>query len=266
MNGIHDLVGIHGFGPVVVEANEHYFHADWERTVLGLHLAGRTVGLFNGDEHRHGIERMDPTDDLRSSYYERWLASIATLLIEKAILTAAELVATRVEELQAIPEGAWPGGDEPALVARFRNRPSGGARSGDENAPAPRFRPGDAVITRDMHPAGHTRLPRYARAKRGVIDCFQGIQAFADSKCPRSWPSATGGLQRPLSGGGAVGETAEPNQLLYIDLWESYLLPVDEARAERQGIYTRVEAPAGPVAFGPRRWPFGWSLVARRCP
>jgi nitrile hydratase subunit beta len=235
MNGIHDLGGMDGFGPVVVEANEPYFHADWERTVLGLHLAGRTVGLFNGDEHRHGIERMDPIDYLRSSYYERWLASIATLLFEKGVLTTEE-VAARVEELKAIPEGVWPGRDEPAFVARFRNRPSGGARAGDQNAPAPRFRPGDAVITRNMHPAGHTRLPRYARAKRGVIDYFQGIQAFADSNAHGLGPQPQAVYSVRFRAEELWGETAEPNQLLYIDLWESYLLPVDEAGVERQSI------------------------------
>ena len=50
----------------------------------------------------------------------------------------------------------------------------------DDGKPA-RFRPGDAVVARNINPGGHTRLPRYARGKRGVVDRDHGVFVFADS-------------------------------------------------------------------------------------
>ena len=85
MNGIHDLGGMHGFGPVEREIDEPTFHADWERTVVALQQATRRLGLFNLDEFRFAIERMDPASYLVASYYEKWLQSIATNLSENAL-------------------------------------------------------------------------------------------------------------------------------------------------------------------------------------
>jgi nitrile hydratase beta subunit len=94
MNGIHDLGGMHGLGSIRPEPDEPVFHEDWERRVFGLSFAG---GHFNVDEFRHAIERMDPAQYLESSYYERWLASIETLLVEKGVLTREELDARKAK-------------------------------------------------------------------------------------------------------------------------------------------------------------------------
>ncbi|HEX2528117.1 MAG TPA: hypothetical protein VHL31_17680 [Geminicoccus sp.] len=90
MNGVHDLGGLHGFGPVVREPDEAVFHADWERTVFGLLEMLAYEGYFNIDEARHAIERMGP-DYLTTSYYEHWLAGIQMLGIEKGLFTREEL-------------------------------------------------------------------------------------------------------------------------------------------------------------------------------
>ena len=90
MNGIHDLGGMHGLGPIVREENEPVFHDDWERRAFALTMA--TFGdPYSLDEFRHAIERMDPVDYLRSSYYEHWIHALQTLLIEKGIITKEEL-------------------------------------------------------------------------------------------------------------------------------------------------------------------------------
>jgi nitrile hydratase subunit beta len=91
MNGIHDLGGMHGIGPVVAEANEPPFHHEWERRVFALFVSVFGGGHYNVDEFRHAIEQMDPAHYLGSSYYEHWLHAIETLLIEKGVLTKAEL-------------------------------------------------------------------------------------------------------------------------------------------------------------------------------
>lgn len=95
MNGIHDLGGMHGLGPIVVEKNEPVFHADWERRVFGMFLPISALGAFNLDELRHAIERMGAPAYLNTSYYEHWLHAYETLLVEKGVLQQAELEAQR---------------------------------------------------------------------------------------------------------------------------------------------------------------------------
>ncbi len=97
MNGIHDLGGMHGMGPVDPERNEPVFHEEWERRVFGLMIATFGGGHYNVDEFRHGIERMDPAHYLTTSYYEHWLHTVETLLIEKGTITRKELDARQAK-------------------------------------------------------------------------------------------------------------------------------------------------------------------------
>jgi nitrile hydratase len=91
MNGIHDLGGMHGLGPILTEENEPYFHHEWERRVFPLFASLFVGGHFNVDEFRHAIERMDPAHYLEASYYEHWLHAFETLLLEKGVITVEEL-------------------------------------------------------------------------------------------------------------------------------------------------------------------------------
>src|SRR5260370_6718371 len=93
MNGVHDMGGMDGFGPVVHEKNEPVFHADWEGRVYALVGLARRAAQGNGDEFRHAIERIPPARYLASSYYERWLAAAETLLVEHGVVTREELLA-----------------------------------------------------------------------------------------------------------------------------------------------------------------------------
>ncbi|MBV9890329.1 MAG: nitrile hydratase subunit beta [Rhizobacter sp.] len=148
MDGIHDLGGKQGFGPVRHAPNGSPFHADWEKRANALYGLAVRAGLLNMDEYRHAIERMAPRHYLSASYYERSLTGLATLLVEKGVVTH--------EELERLAGGAFP------LAS-----PSGPGRT---NAPDPhRFRVGDRVVVRDEHFAGHVRMPSYIRGKRGVV-------------------------------------------------------------------------------------------------
>ena len=93
MDGVHDLGGMHGFGPLEREENEPPFHAPWEATVVAIMRAARAAGLYNIDEFRHGIERMEPAHYLGSSYFEHWLDGIARILAEKGVVTPREMEA-----------------------------------------------------------------------------------------------------------------------------------------------------------------------------
>ena len=91
MNGIHDLGGMHGMGPVNPESDEPVFHAEWERRLFGLMMATFAGGIYNVDEFRHAIERMEPAEYLSTSYYEHWLHCLEQILIEKGQFQRAEL-------------------------------------------------------------------------------------------------------------------------------------------------------------------------------
>jgi nitrile hydratase len=224
MNGVHDLGGLHGFGRVTREAHEPVFHADWERRVFAITRAARAQGLYNIDESRRAIEEMPPARYLASSYYERWLASAETNLVEKGVITAEELAA-RVRELGARPDAPRPSPARPGLadlvLAKLRGRPAFRRPGG-----TPRFAVGDRVRTRNMHPRHHTRLPRYARGRRGVIAAVHGAFVFPDT-------NAHGGGEQPqplysvrLEAAELWAEAAEPRHAcVYLDLWESYLEP-----------------------------------------
>jgi hypothetical protein len=89
----------------------------------------------------------------------------------------------------------------------------------------PRFKPGDRVLTRNDHPLGHTRLPRYARGRRGVVDRDHGVFVFADS-------SGSGLGERPqhvyavrFTARELWGPAAAERDAIYIDLWDDHLEP-----------------------------------------
>jgi nitrile hydratase subunit beta len=224
MDGVHDLGGMHGFGRVEREANEPVFHEAWEAAVYAIMRASLGTGLYNLDEFRHGVERMDPAHYLRSGYYEHWLDGIARVLTEKGVLSADELAA-RTEFFAARPDAS--------ASAAVQGTPPVAPKPLQWYAPAserpatrpPRFAVGDAVIARNIHPTGHTRLPRYARGKRGVIHRQHGTHVFPDS-------NAHGGGEQPqplysvcFDARELWGPSAELNQHVYIDLWEPYLEP-----------------------------------------
>src|SRR6478752_863797 len=91
MDGVHDLGGRQGFGPIRFTHGASAFHARWEVRVNALYAHAVRSGVFNMDEYRHAIERMEPRHYLSASYYERSLTSLATLCVEKGIVTREEL-------------------------------------------------------------------------------------------------------------------------------------------------------------------------------
>ena len=205
--------GMHGFGAVQPEPDEPVFHARWEGRVRAL--MERTVARhYNLDEFRHAIEKMAPQEYLRATYYEKWLHAVETLLIEKGVISEAELSG----RMPPSPTMAAPLelGPRPPLVARFK--------------------PGDRVLTRTMHPRGHTRLARYARGKRGVIRTVNGPFLLPDTNAHgtgRDWEAcyAVEFTPRELWGDDAEPQLEEMDRIC-IDLWESYLAPRREERED----------------------------------
>jgi nitrile hydratase len=220
MNGVHDMGGMHGFGPIEIEENEPLFHAEWEGRVRSM--AMRTPS--NIDEFRYGIEQMDPTDYLRASYFERWLASTEYSWVLHGFLTREE-IDDRTEYFRRNPDAPmpeWPG-PNPDLPAED-----------EASAPmpelTPRFAVGDQVIVTNVHPSGHTRRPRYVRGKRGTIHMVHGPEVFPDTNAHGLGENSQVVYNVIFDARELWGESADPNQTLSIDLWESYLEPAPAVR------------------------------------
>jgi nitrile hydratase subunit beta len=222
MDGIHDLGGMHGFGKIEREENEPPFHAPWERAVAAIFLVASRSGLVNIDEFRHAIERMDPARYLTVSYWERWLDGIERLLSDKGLVERAELDA-RTALFQGQPDAALPASPSSRKITMPERRPP--ETSFRESAATPRFEVGDPVVTGVDHRPGHTRLPRYVRGRRGVVAARRGIHVFPDANAHGLGEQPQPVYSVRFTGAELWGPAAEPNQVVHIDLWESYLQP-----------------------------------------
>ena len=219
MNGPHDLGGLHGFGPVVPEADEPYFHAEWEKRALGVTLSCGAFGAWTIDESRHARENIPPATYLAASYYEIWIRALETLLQRHGFVSGAELAEGRMLEKGATPKRVLTAEMVPAILAR-------GGPCDRPLDTTPRFAAGARVRTRNFNPVTHTRLPRYVRDKTGVVETVQGSFVFPDD-------SAHGKGENPqwiytvvFDGAEIWGEGAAPGLTVSIDAWESYLEPV----------------------------------------
>ena len=222
MDGIHDMGGMHGFGPVVAEENMDEKHAEWHSRTRALLRVARSHGAINLDEFRHGIERLPPADYLASSYYERWLKSIECLLVEKGVVTPDE-VSERMALLRDRPDAVPSESPRPVVADAGQVVP--GIPTMPPLKTEPGFREVESVIARNMHPVGHTRLPRYVRGKRGTIHRFQGIHVLPDAHAHGRGEQAQPLYSVRFETGELWSVSAESHEAVYIDLWESYLEP-----------------------------------------
>jgi nitrile hydratase subunit beta len=229
MNGVHDLGGMDGFGPVVPEKDEPVFHAAWEARVFALNLLGPGRTPIPVDALRHRIERLDPVRYLASSYYERWLAAMAEAIIDAGTLTPDEIDA-RIRELEAEPDRAMPHLENPAHVEGIVAALRAGAPVVRKIRKPARFALGDRVVTRNLNPLGHTRLPRYARGKRGVIVLHHGAHVFPDTNAHGLGEHPQHLYTVRFTARELWGDAAEPKATVLIDLWEGYLDPSSSAR------------------------------------
>lgn len=220
MNGVHDMGGMHGFGPVIREESEPVFHAEWERRTFALTLAMAAWRRWNLDTTRFWRERMPPADYLRATYYERWLWALERLLVEKGFVTPAELGRDPVRA--PAPGGIQPGALRGADVHGMLRR----RRAARRDVPAsPRFSPGDRVVARDLHPVGHTRLPRYVRGRQGVVDRDHGVFVFPDTHALGLGEKPQHVYSVRFTARALWGPDASPRDSVYVDLWDDYLDP-----------------------------------------
>ena len=269
MDGVHDLGGMHGFGPVRPDTDEPLFHAPWEERVLAVTLATGALGRWTIDRSRFTRESLPPAIYLSSSYYEIWLRGLERLLVESGLLAADDLGPTARADL---PEGAGSAHDTAATTSTApapgtaSTAPAPGTASTApapgtaSTAPAPgtavavpwerlqasldagtpyvrdvaggpAFAAGERVRTCADHPAGHTRLPRYARGKVGTVLAVRGAHVFADRNAVPAGTPAPGEARWlytvEFDGPTLWGADADPTSSVTVDAWEPCLAAAD---------------------------------------
>ena len=218
MNGVHDMGGMDGFGRVEAEPNEPMFHSEWESRVLAMVRAMSAAGAFNIDASRFYREALPPEVYLASSYYKKWLLGFEDLLIDKGFVGADEVAQGHaLEPALPLKRGKFTVDDVERIMVRGKFA---------REAPAPpKFRPGDRVRAKNIHPLTHTRLPRYVRGHVGVIEAVNGFQVFADASAAGE-ESAQWLYTVAFEGRELWGPDSDPRLAVSINAWESYLEPL----------------------------------------
>ena len=217
MNGVHDMGGMHGMGSIEPEPNQPVFHEPWEGRVFALFIGG--MGPWgrgrNWGSFRFELESIPAADYLRMSYYERWFTMLVSRLLRSNLITAAELESGHAD----------PNLPRPTVLPPSTSASAGSAQLDVEVRP--RFRQEQRVRARDMHPRGHTRLPRYTRGKSGIVVRVHGVFDLQDTDVN----GYTFGY-RPqhvytvrFAARELWGDRASARDAVYVDLWETYLDP-----------------------------------------
>ena len=218
MDGIHDMGGMDGFGPIPIENEGSVFHATWEARVWAMNTALGAWGKWNIDAGRYTLEQLDPALYLGSSYYQRWLYRTENILVDHGLVSREEIETPptnrntkKLQEPLSLDE----------VLTRQRNTRS--ARLNDDVAP--RYHVGDQVRARNIHPKGHTRIPRYVRGRLGIIDRDHGVFIFPDTNAVFAGKRPQHLYSVCFTAREIWGTKAVNKDKVYVDMWDDYLEP-----------------------------------------
>jgi nitrile hydratase beta subunit len=219
VNGVHDMGGMHGMGPIQYEKNEPVFHARWEGRVLAMVRAMGFWGKWNIDASRHSREVIPAAEYLRMSYYEKWYTGLVDLIEKSGLVTPAELETGK--RAKGSPKATPPvtAAMIPSLAKKWN------ADVARDVPVAATFQVGQRVRARNINPPGHTRLPRYARGKLGTVDRDHGIYVFPDTNAQFLGEKPQHVYSVRFAARELWGAEAAPRDSVYIDLWDDYLEP-----------------------------------------
>ena len=224
MSRVHDMGG--RFGDPEVEPEPQgipQFAADWHGRALALTIAAGAHGKWNIDMSRHARECLAPKDYTRFSYYEKWLAGLADILVQTGVLKPEDLLEEGQSEQHHLAARTLTKNNVAAALAK-------GGPANREGGPKPAFAVGQPVRTRRLaenalNNGGHTRLPDYASDARGQILRLHGTHVLPDSSAHQQ-----GDAPEPLYA--VVFDASElwafpehPKDKVVLDLWQSYLVP-----------------------------------------
>jgi len=215
-NSVHDMGGMHGFGPVEREENEPVFHEPWEGRVYGMNRALGKLGLWTIDMGRAAQEMLPPRTYLAASYYQRWFLGLRERVLANRLATEDEIAAGHAQEAGRKVNDIFTPENVATMTRGSFERPS--------TAP-PRFAPGDRVRTVNINPATHTRLPRYARDKVGMVEAVRGCHVYPDTVAVGAGENPQWLYTVVFSGRTLWGPDAEPGTRVSIEAFEPYLEP-----------------------------------------
>lgn len=225
MDGIHDMGGRFGYGPINPEPNEPVFHADWERSVLTMFPAVALTGAFNVDSFRHSMERIDPADYITSTYYEHWLHAVEDLGVKAGIIDPDELD-RRTQHYLENPDEELPSSQDTDLKATLETILPGGLSCMRESDKRARFKVGDKVRVVTGSPRGHTRRQSYVRGKVGEVVLSHGTYVLPDTNAHGEGENPEHVYTVRYTANEIWGaDGVDPNMSIYTDAWDSYLEP-----------------------------------------
>jgi nitrile hydratase beta subunit len=216
MNSIHDMGGMQGFGPLVIEVDEPLFHESWEARAVGLNAALGAWGRWNVDAFRLHMECIPAVDYLHMPYYLKWLTALTALAIERGLVTRDEVACGR-------PAAGAPKLVPALAIADVVPAMERGTSKSRTIAAPPRFALGDGVRAININPITHTRLPRYVRGRVGKVIASHGGYIFPDTNSLFQGESPQHVYTVRFSSREVWGEAANPFDSVCVDLWESYL-------------------------------------------
>jgi len=216
VNGIHDMGGMQDMGPIEHERNEPVFHHTWESRVFALRRAIAAWRKWNIDATRYAVELVPPAEYLRQSYYERQFTAFLEMLVQHSFVTRDELLTGTPSPGSAKAVPAMTVEKAAQLIAK-------GSPTSRGVVVAPRFRVGQRVRTRNINPTGHTRLPRYARGKSGIIDRDHGVFVFPDTNAQFQGEKPQHVYSVRFAARELWGPQACAKDSVYLDLWDDYL-------------------------------------------
>mgnify|MGYP006276229635 CR=1 FL=1 len=223
----HDVGGLEGFGPIVNDQGDyHPFKEEWQRRMFGITMMAIGKGLVPSvDEFRWGVEQQTPEEYFRQSYFERWIDPVQRALFHNGELAPGELE-RRTQEMAA---GApVPRAEDPAFADGFvQFCLTCGPFSKPPVPEEARFQVGQRVRVKDVEAPAHTRLPHYARGKTGVIERIQDLSVLPDVRATRNGEIWEHVYMIVFDAQEVFGSRAEPGQQLTLDVWESYIEPLE---------------------------------------
>ena len=215
MDGVHDMGGMHGFGPVQPEENEPVFHAAWEGRVLAINRAMGFSRTWNGDLSRFAKEVLPPDVYLASSYYQRWALGLEWLTVIYGLVDAGEYEAGKA---------LHPGQPLARILTKDKIGDVLVRKSYERSAPAPAlFAVGERVRAKFVHTPTHTRLPRYVRGHAGTVESVHGCHVFPDSNARGDGENPQWLYTVRFDGCDLWGADSDPTLVVSIDAFEPYL-------------------------------------------
>ena len=218
MNGMHDMGGMDGFGPIRPDDRQTPFEFRWEAKAFAHLLACGALGRWNNDAVRSRFENFSPSEYLTMGYFERWNVGLIRLLIGAGLVTEVEIATGRGDPTARKDAPPLREQDVPAFVAAAE--PYSRAETLE-----PIFADGDSVRARNVHPKTHTRLPRYVRGKRGVIDRRHGVFVFPDTNARMLGEHPQHLYCVRFDGTELWGDRGDARAPVYVDIWEQHLEP-----------------------------------------